>query len=1082
MQESIRIFISYAEEDGRHRKNLETHLSLLRDQGLITITDRHSVRAGSNVAHEIDRLLNAAQIILLLVSSDFMSSYRVELDKAMARQHDARVIPILLRPVSLKGTSIELLKTLPTDDLTITTWKPQDAAWAVVADVIRETVQELRTETSENDLWERFMQCSQKPTHRFLQDIENTPGLLGSFVPELYIQRIEVENILTRFLMSNSQALTLVGDSGVGKTHLLCAWTKQLLQDSNIVFLYNCGSFISPDVTDLIARDLSISRNEVAIYLAKISQAAASRKKQCILIFDAINEFRSTENTGPDMLLKYINNLVDSLPERYIRVVISCTASTWRYLGTSGIGMLFSSGRYFRPTANDFTVRLQTFTLDELELAYNRYHTFFKLQTPYNRLPVTVRSMLRHPVILRLLAEIYRDRNVTIIREASLLQIFQRLYEEQVQDPRERFFCEKLSAEMLSQHLGALSVDDLMNHELLGSYILEQSLDSTYRCLQKKGIVTVVTNNESVGSVLKFTYDRLGGYILVRHLLRQQTSRGQLILELIEGFQKFSLAWDTARTLLVLWKDLALFSTFAQSTDARLRQLVVQSLVDVYGEDPAWAIDTAKLLIQKDSQEAQQTALKAAYSIASGAQDIFLWAATKGTSNLRQTTKNILYLIWRSDPQFAYDLILEVQKQIEIVLQLLSLPHLLRPSVRNTLRNTLAFVLDLLTTIYINHCHQEDVIADLDRVFYAVAKESLGLDKLPLDKLARNPISRPIFKAINSSFAKPNLDTILLADLQDPKHFFSIPARDRECLERIAVFLDPQTNIYEAENDLVTMLQSDIMFFHTAVALVLAIHAYRNFPRVEPFLRALFEKANGQGRLWMLFSFCIPGLDTPPEWLGIVEDFTNVLIEKHPTIFYKEEKSPLNWCDFALLPLGLIYGKQGTSILFIEHRLQQALEQRDQRMLERYITGLGTTGFYFPQAVFSTLLRAISQWNETGLEHALVESLSFIRALHFDDVDSFLSQIGANEDLRHLISSKTDVELVGRQVYGVGLLHNAVHLCVFAPKMRNSFSMEGLRTLAKARKPNDFISAFSLTAIIFVYETGFRVTRWFDPE
>src|SRR5205085_2784752 len=128
-------------------------------------------------------------------------------------------------------------------------------------------------------------------------------------------------------------------------------------------------------------------------------------------------------------------------------------------------------------------------------------------------------------------------------------------------------------------------------------------------------------------------------------------------------------------------------------------------------------------------------------------------------------------------------------------------------------------------------------------------------------------------------------------------------------------------------------------------------------------------------------------------------------------IFYKEEASALNWCDFALLPLGLVYDKRNSSILSIERRLQRTLKRSNQRLLERCIVGLGTAGFYFPQAVFRTLRTAILQWSGAGLDNALVESLSLIRALHFDDVDIFLSQIGATETLRYRISARTDVEL-----------------------------------------------------------------------
>src|SRR6266567_6317476 len=104
MEESINIFYSYAYEDERLRKKLETHLALLQQQGLITGWHDSEISAGTEWAHEINAHLEAAQIILLLVSSSFLASkycYSSEMLRALERHEagTARVIPIILRPV-----------------------------------------------------------------------------------------------------------------------------------------------------------------------------------------------------------------------------------------------------------------------------------------------------------------------------------------------------------------------------------------------------------------------------------------------------------------------------------------------------------------------------------------------------------------------------------------------------------------------------------------------------------------------------------------------------------------------------------------------------------------------------------------------------------------------------------------------------------------------------------------------------------------------------------------------------------------------------------------------------------------------
>jgi tetratricopeptide (TPR) repeat protein/transcriptional regulator with XRE-family HTH domain len=109
--DTIEIFISYAHQDGRFRDQLEKQLSFLRQQGVTFWHDR-MIAPGRELRREIDAHLNTAQIILLLVSADFLASeycYNLELRRALERQEagETRVIPILLRPVDLRGTPLE---------------------------------------------------------------------------------------------------------------------------------------------------------------------------------------------------------------------------------------------------------------------------------------------------------------------------------------------------------------------------------------------------------------------------------------------------------------------------------------------------------------------------------------------------------------------------------------------------------------------------------------------------------------------------------------------------------------------------------------------------------------------------------------------------------------------------------------------------------------------------------------------------------------------------------------------------------------------------------------------------------------
>src|SRR5689334_19666079 len=106
--------------DEKLRDRLEVHLSALKREGLISGWHDRKIGAGTEWKDAIDDNLKAANIILLLISADFLASdycYDVELRHAMEQheQGNARVIPVILRPCDWKKTIFAKLQPLPTD-------------------------------------------------------------------------------------------------------------------------------------------------------------------------------------------------------------------------------------------------------------------------------------------------------------------------------------------------------------------------------------------------------------------------------------------------------------------------------------------------------------------------------------------------------------------------------------------------------------------------------------------------------------------------------------------------------------------------------------------------------------------------------------------------------------------------------------------------------------------------------------------------------------------------------------------------------------------------------------------------------
>jgi hypothetical protein len=104
----LRVFYSYSHHDRRMRERLYAHMVMLRlrlrRDGLITEWYDGAIDSGSEWRDEIARELDAAGVILLLVSAAFLASdfcYEQEMLRAVERAHrgDALVIGVMLRAV-----------------------------------------------------------------------------------------------------------------------------------------------------------------------------------------------------------------------------------------------------------------------------------------------------------------------------------------------------------------------------------------------------------------------------------------------------------------------------------------------------------------------------------------------------------------------------------------------------------------------------------------------------------------------------------------------------------------------------------------------------------------------------------------------------------------------------------------------------------------------------------------------------------------------------------------------------------------------------------------------------------------------
>lgn len=222
----ISIFMSYSHRDEHFRDELAKHLSLLRRQGVISEWHDRRITAGNEWAGEIDVHLATADIILLLISADFLASdycYGIELEQAMERHEagEARVIPVIVRPVDWRSALFGKLQALPKDAKPVTSWRSSDEAFEDIARGIRLILEEV---TSVPRVSEHTITIGAHLDYSYsLVDVFKQSG-----VPTVTFVEPEKFTLLKLALTQQGRGVVIQGPSGIGKTTALKKAVEEL--------------------------------------------------------------------------------------------------------------------------------------------------------------------------------------------------------------------------------------------------------------------------------------------------------------------------------------------------------------------------------------------------------------------------------------------------------------------------------------------------------------------------------------------------------------------------------------------------------------------------------------------------------------------------------------------------------------------------------------------------------------------------------------------------------------------------------------------------------------------------------------
>ena len=239
----LNLFYSYSHLDSEYRSSLEKHLSMLVRNGVIKQWYDKHITAGSHLESKIIENLEAADIVVFLVTKNWLSSDACieEWEKAKlysSSQPNKRLIPIIATDCAWKDfDNMKTMLVLPSDGKPVAHWKPMDSAWSNVYDGIKDAAEEIKKNFKLRPEFEEELRnvefCSAKTNDISLEDVFVFPNLTT-----YSDSKNGVELVIKDFDELKSESFQfIVGENQSGKTKI-CSWLYLELNRIKVPCMY----------------------------------------------------------------------------------------------------------------------------------------------------------------------------------------------------------------------------------------------------------------------------------------------------------------------------------------------------------------------------------------------------------------------------------------------------------------------------------------------------------------------------------------------------------------------------------------------------------------------------------------------------------------------------------------------------------------------------------------------------------------------------------------------------------------------------------------------------------------------------
>ncbi len=329
------------------------------------------------------------------------------------------------------------------------------------------------------------------------------------YISDLYEPCAKLEDQFNRFIVSESKAFVLVGDSGVGKTCWACHTAKDFLAKGYPSLFYR-GLHLN-DIFGAVSEDLNwqLSPNFNPVEGAK--RLFDIFKQQTILFFiDGLDEIKSINP------IDIVDNFLKRTKRMDVKIVATCKSADWpRFLhDQSGVQTILSESVYEIENRKGYHV--SEIEEPEFRKMVERYRQFYSFQGRIERRLLD--DAKRQPFLLKVMFEVASTNNLQRITYDT-----EQLYDEYLNIACSRTQKPDLIKSILSKIAASLYENDTDYVDVgvlkkdLSLSALEELPEDLFRfnILEKR--------DQDRFSYIGFYYQKLRDYLIVIYDLKLQT-------------------------------------------------------------------------------------------------------------------------------------------------------------------------------------------------------------------------------------------------------------------------------------------------------------------------------------------------------------------------------------------------------------------------------------------------------------------------------------------------------------------------------------------------------------------------------